>query len=220
MVAEIKYMEQLPEDDDVLSDQIQAILFSSRQRRRSLAGIPNLFRTNRIFGNTVMEVASILAATFPVRDTTVTFKTTIRITAANPVGLVFEFGSTARGVALWVDNNLLSFRAGSTVDDAALASYNNTIDLPVDLEMEIVASIRPGDGRIRMWGNGQEIARNTSVNGDFGSPSEWASSSDGSFAAAAQGTIPADVTQTGVPTNFEVIEPLSVYMGQVPRHFV
>ena len=204
-----------------LSEREQAVYFHSRERRKSLAGTPELHRTHRIFGDTVMAVAPIAAALFPVRDTLITFKTAIRITAAAPTGLVFEFGSSSRGVAIWVDNNLLRVRAGSAATfDRARATFNNTVDFPVGLEMEIVAAVRPGDGRVRLWGNGRELARDTSVNGNFGSPSDWAASSAGSFATAVQGSTPADVDQTGAPTNFEVIEPLSVYVGQIPRHFV
>ena len=205
-----------------LSEREQAVYFHSRERRKSLAGIPELHRTHRIFGGTEMAIANIATAVvFPVRNTLITFKTAIRITAADPTGLVFELGSSSRAIAVWVDNNLLRARAGSAATfDSARATFNNTVDLPIGLEMEIIVAVRPGDGRIRLWGNGTELDRDTSVNGDFGTPSNWAAGSAGSFAAAVQGTTTADVSQTGAPTNFEVIEPLSVYMGQVPRHFV
>lgn len=202
----------------VLNGQEQAIYFHSRERRRSLAGVVELFRKLRIFGVTSMPVSPIDIAQFPDQDMLITFQTAIRITDAAPVGLIFELGNATTAVAAWVDGSELIFRAGDTTTDRALASFDNTIDLPDGLEVDLVFSVRPGDGRIRVWANGNEIARDTAANGQL--PNGWAAASDGAFATAANGTLPADVTETGTPTNFEVIEPLSVYVGQVPRHFV
>jgi len=211
-----------------LSEQEQAVYFHARQRRRSLAGIPELHRTHYIAGS-AMAVATINNAQFPAADhtRTVTFKTAIRILAGTGGGLdehrglVFELGSSAIGVALWLDDTTISFRAGENGSvNGAVAELDNTVELPTGLELELVAAVRPGDGRVRLWANGQEVARATASSNTFGAAGTWMAASDGSFAAAVSGTTPADVTQTGAPSGFEVIEPLSVYLGQVPRHFV
>tara|TARA_R110000822_G_scaffold120633_1_gene254115 strand:- start:10611 stop:11255 length:645 start_codon:yes stop_codon:yes gene_type:complete len=202
------------------TDLNQALRFHARERRRSLAGVPEMSRTHRIFGTTVMEVATInTTSLFPARDTPITFKTAIRITAAVPTGLVFELGDSTTGCAIWIDatGDEIHFHAGAAgTVNGATAVFDNTIDLPDGLELELVAAVRPGDGRIRLWGNGQEIARAEASGGSF--TDDWAGVGDGSFAAAVSGTTIAAVT--GAPANFEVIEPLSVYVGQVPRHFV
>lgn len=199
------------------TDLNQALRFHSRERRRSLAGIPELFKTH-FFG---IPTATLAAASFPTRDTLVTFQTSIRIvTGVTAAGLIFEIGDAATAIAAWVDTpGLLSFRAGDALAaDRGLATFNNGGAWPDTMELDLVFAVRPGDGRVRIWGNGEDIARDTAANGQL--PLGWAASSDGAFAAAATGALPADVLETGAPVDFEVIQPLSVYIGQVPRHFI
>lgn len=206
-------------------DPSQAHLFHSRERRKSLAGIPELHRTHRIFGGTAMAVADVDAAQFPTRTTLCTWKTAIRITenAGQHRGIILELGDSDIGVAAWVGDQTIGFHAGEdgTVNGAT-ALYDAGAELPVGLELELVFSVSPGDGKVRIWGNGIEIARSESSGGDFGTAGTWANSSNGSFAAAIQGTTPVDVPaiSQGAPAGFEVIEPLSIYVGQKPRHFV
>jgi len=219
-------MAALPQPLKELDGQEQAIFFHSRERRRSLAGAPEMNRSHRLFGDTVMEVADIAAGTiFPVRTAPITFKTAIAITenAGQHRGLAFEFGDDAIGSALWVGDNTIGFHSGEdgTVNGAT-ALFDNTVELPVGLELEIIVAARPGDGRVRMWGNGNELARSTASSNGFGIAGSWAAASNGSFASAAQGTVIPDVPaiSQGAPAGFTVVEPLSVYVGQVPRHFV
>jgi hypothetical protein len=196
------------------------------RRRQSLAGIPEMFRTHQIFGGTVMAVADIdTGAIFPSRTSPITFRTAIEITANAGVhkGLVFEFSGADIGAALWVGDQTIGFHAGEdgTVNGAT-ALFDNTVELPVGLLMDLVVAIRPGDGRVRMWGNGQELARAVASSDTFGAAKAWAEDSNGSFAAAVQGTVVVDVPAGSqiAPDGFTVIEPLSIYVGQVPRHFV
>ena len=201
-----------------LDDQGQAVLFHGRERRKSLAGVPELLRSLRLGA---IPTTPVLSASFPVRTVPVTFWTAIRITGATPTGLIFELGDGTTAIAAWVNDTEISFRAGgSAAADRGIATFDNTVSLPNTLELDLVFSVRPGDGRVRIWGNGEEIARGVASGGQFPSSGLWAAASNGAFAAAAVGALPADVLQTGAPTNFEVIQPLSVYMGTVPRHFV
>ncbi|MCK5612906.1 hypothetical protein KAR91_64125 [Candidatus Pacearchaeota archaeon] len=208
-----------------LDEQEQAIFFHSRERRRSLAGIPEMNRTHQLYGETVMEIADIATGDiFPVRTNLVSFKTAITITenAGQHRGLVFEFGDDAIGVALWVGDQTIGFHAGEDgVVNGATALFDNAAELPVGLELELIAAVRPGDGRVRVWANGNELARSTASSDTFGVAGAWTAASNGSFAAAAQGTVVPDVPaiSQGAPAGFTVIEPLSVYEGQVPRHF-
>lgn len=211
-----------------LNEQEQAIYFHGRERRRSLAGIPELFRTHQIFGGTVMEVASIIMAdTFPpLREDVITFKTAIRITAdgvsGQHRGLVFELGGFARGCVLWVGDSTIGFTAGGAAasGEESVSLFDNGSDLPVGLEVELVCAARPGDGRTRLWANGNEIARDTAINDSFNG--EWAGNDPGSFATAKSSLVSGNVPTASdkAPDGFDVIEPLSVYRGQVPRHFV
>lgn len=208
----------------------QVALFHSRERRKSLAGFPDQFRDMRLFGNTVMEIPSInTGASFPTRTTVISFKTAIRILTGTGVGsdehrgLIFEFGDAAIGAALWVGDQTIGFHAGEDLlVNGATALFDNTVELPVGLELSIIAAIRPGDGRVRVWGNGREIARGLATSDTFGAAGAWSAASNGSFASAAQGAVIPDVpaVSQGAPSGFEVIEPLSVFVGKIPRHFV
>lgn len=198
-----------------LNDQEQAVFFHSRERRLSLLGVPEMSRTLL----QPIPTTPVLAASFPDRDVLVTFWTSIRITGALPVGLIFELGDATTAIAAWVNDTTINLRAGdSLAADRGLATFTQAGGLPDTLELDLVFAVRPGDGRVRIWGNGLEIARDTAANGQL--PNGWAASSNGAFAAAAVGALPADVTQTGAPSDFDVIQPLSVFMGQVPRHFI
>jgi len=202
-------------------EQLQSILFNSRERRKSLAGVVDLPRTHHIYGAS-MAVADIDEARFPSKDILITFQTAIRITAAAAVaGLVFELGDSTIGAGLWLGSQTLGFHAGEDgIVNGATALYDNGAAWPDGMELDIVVAIRPGDGRVRIWGNGNELARSTASSDTFGAAGTWAADSNGAFAAAVQGTTPVDVVESGAPTNFDVIEPLSVYAGAVPRHFV
>ena len=181
----------------------------------SLAGVPEMHQTHLF----AIPTSPILATQFPSRNVPVTFRTAIRITAAAPAGLIFELGDGAAAIAAWVDGNELSLRAGdAAAADRGIATFDTTVDLPVGLELDLTFAVNPGDGRVRIWGDGKELARGAATNGQL--PSGWASSSNGAFAAAAVGALPADVTQTVAPTNFDVVQPLSAFVNQVPRHFI
>jgi len=149
----------------------------------------------------------------------VTFATSILVTGATPAGLIFEFGDAATAIAAWVDDSTLSFRAGdAAAADRGIATYDNTVSLPVGLRLNLVFACLPGDGRVRIWGNGLEIARGVASGGSL--PLGWSADSAGAFAAAASGALPADVLEVGAPSSFEVAKPLSAYTKQAPRHFV
>ena len=150
--------------------------------------------------------------------TPVTFKTAIRVTGATPAGNVFEFASTARGVALSILGRFIGFVAGGLTTEQSLALFDNGSNLPTGLELDLVAAVDPGTGRTRLWANGQEIARAAASGGDLGIG--WGGVGLGSVATAANGTTHNAVASgAGTPTDFDVIEPLSVYMGQTPRQF-
>lgn len=200
-----------------LSRRAQAFRYHSRERRRSLAGVPELFRTHAY----PIPSATIDVAGFPdpSRSRPVTFHTAVEFGAGAHAGLVFELGDDTTAVALYVDGQVLTLRAGdASAGDFAEASFDNGAAFTEGLRLELVAAIDPGTGRARLWAEGVELARDQAANGAL--PNGWAAETDGAFAAAATGALPADVTETGAPANFAVVAPLSVYVGQVPRHFV
>ncbi len=208
-----------------LGTQQQAVHFHSRERRRSLAGIPELFRTHRFAGTTSMAVASIASSTiFPdaVNIGDVTFKTVIEIAnnADARSGLIFEFSDAAGGIALFLTDTTLVARAGSvSAAEIATAAFDNSVQWPATLQLELVVAVRPGLGLLGIFTNGALAIRDQSSGGDLGSVG-WVSGAEGSFAAAADTAVPADVSVDTAPANFSVIKPLSIFVGQSPRQLL
>lgn len=209
------------------TDRNQAVRFHSRERRRSLAGVPELFRTHRIFGGSTMAVDAIPTSDIfpsPALSRPVTMKTAIRITenSGTHVGIAFEFGAGQVGIAVWLEDDKIGFHAGAreVTGEGANAIFDNGAELPVGAEIELVVACRPGDGRCRLWGNGRELARAVSTNATM--LGGWSGTANGSFATQPKDTIITDVPVGSrvAPDGFELIEPLSIYVGQVPRHFV
>lgn len=196
--------------------------FHSRERRASLAGFPELYRTHRFVGAGVMPVATIdtdVVFPSPSLSRPVTFRSVIEITGPNPTGLVFEFGSDTRGCGLALVGAFIGFVAGGLTNESSFALFNAGGDPLVGFRMDFTAAVDPGTGRVRVWRNGEELARDTSVDGDLGG--DWSDAGDGSFASIGSGTVhPSIVAGNQAPVGFEVVEPLSVYVGQVPRHFI
>lgn len=190
----------------------------SRRRR-----FPDLFRTHSF----PISTASIVTATgFTARTGDITFAASVRIldNGTDPGqhrGLVFEFGDTARGVALWIGDETIGLHAGAAgTADGATALYDLEDELPPGALFNLVASVRPATGQVILWGNGRELARSAASNGDFGSPNEWSADGSGSFGTDAQGTLVSDVpaASQGAPDDgFAIVSPLSIYYGQIPR---
>lgn len=185
--------------------------FNATERRRSLAGVPELFRTHSF----AIPTTTIPATAFPVRNTPVTFQTALRITnGATAAGLLFEFGDNlTNAVAAWLDvAGVLHFRAGPPASFPH-AIWDNGGSFTNGRKMELLFLVRPGNGLVAIFVDGKERARGS------GTISQWARAAAGSFAADANGAPPADVLQTLAPVGFELIKPLSVYINQVPRNF-
>lgn len=207
-----------------------AVQFHARERRRSLAGLPELARTHRIYDSATgaIAVATITtAAAFPSRAGPITFRTAIRViensgSPGQTRGLILEIGGTTNGVAIWMGDQTIGFHAGpeGTVNGAT-ALFDNGAIWPEGLEIDLVCAVIPGTGRVRMWGNGRELARSR-ASGNVFSPMVWGGSGNGSFATGPSATTVSDVPAESniAPEGFQVIEPLSAYQKQVPRHFV
>ena len=167
-----------------------------------------------------MAVAAI-GAVFPDTSTLVTFKTAIRITAASVSGLIFHVGDDAIGCGAWLGSQTLGFHAGEDGGtNGATITFDNGAAWPVGLELELIFCIRPGDGAIAIFANGNLLAKTRSFSGTFGAAGEWADNGGGgSFADDFDTAIVSDILETGAPANFQVIEPLSAYIGTCPRHY-
>lgn len=200
----------------------QHFLSRSKQRRLNNAGLLNKPATHLIHGSTGMAVNPINTSNIlPNRDTPISFTTRIRIldNAGVHRGLIFEFGSSTRGLAAWVGDQTLGFTAGLSGDDAATATFNLGSELPAGREMQLTYAILTGSGHIRFWIDGQRAADAQAVNGDFNG--FYADTQNGSFADIFAGTV-ANATpgiSAIAPNGFEVIEALRIYSGVVPTEF-
>lgn len=201
--------------DDAKASVQQAALFVARERTRLLRGfVLDIPRTHMVRGASAMA-ASIPADSFGSRNAIATFKTRLKMTAASgQAGLLFAFGDATGAVALWWGSDTITFRAGgaTVATDASEVSVTFGFTPPIDWELTVVAMVRP-DGLVGLWLPEYPLITWNS-DGVF---SAWANNVAGDFAQAASQSLPADVTQTGAPTNFDLVEPLSVYYGSLPR---
>jgi hypothetical protein len=156
------------------------------------------------------------------RNQPIMFQTRIRILAGVSQGLIFEFGSSTRGAAAWVEPNMIGIVSGNGAvsNERASAVWDLGAALATDRIFQLTFAIMPGPGRVRLWDFGLRRADGVAVANDFGS-GDWADTENGSFASAVVGTVMADVPAGSriAPSNFEVIEPLKIFAGQIPRGF-
>jgi hypothetical protein len=196
-----------------------------RKHRRGRGGLLlDLNKTFKIRGTTAIEVASFIPNdNIPIRTTPIVFATSLEVTANAGVhaGMIFEIGGTLRGLAAWIEDDKIVFRAGGAAasGEEALATYDAGAELEVGRRFDLVFFAHPGTGDVRIWDRGIELARDTSSTGDFNG--EWAGSGGGSFAAAPNGAVPSDVTvgSQQSPNGFVVTRGLDVFVGQIPRLF-
>ena len=106
---------------------------------------------------------------------------------------------------------------GTGAGDTAFVIFNSGAQLPATQKIGIIASAIPGLGKVALWINGERVGTGTSAARTLGNAG-WAEGTAGSFAQAANGTSHSGADLTA-PANFTVIEPWSVYVGQVPRQF-
>ncbi len=207
-----------PLRSDDFTDQQQAAFFYSRERRKSLAGIPKLHRTHLLMGDGVMGLDFASGDIFgPTRQAPVTLRTAIRVTAAAGVaGNLFEAAIATEGTSIEFGSQTFIIRSGADGATNLVATFDNGAAWPDGIELDIVVAIHPGLGRAVAWFNGRQV-----VVGDSSAPfgvNGWVGGNAGSFALDANAGS-RTASSAAAPTNFEVIEPLSVYAKQIPRQF-
>lgn len=195
-------------------DQSQALLFYSRERRRSLAGIPRMHRTHR-FGGSGAGTLTIDPidhdAAFPDRSRPITLRSACRIVENAGVhrGVQWQFGPDGNGRLFFaLQDTILAFGAGGlAADDFILGIYSFGGEIPPGLLLDVVCAANPGNGRIMCWANGTRVISAQAANGTMG----------GSFCEA---TPDGYFTKVGKLDGYESVSPLDVYYGQLPREFV
>lgn len=195
----------------------------NQKRRKARAGYSQNFVTHLIHGSAGIGVSPLVTDDiFPDRSIPIQFQTRIRILTGVSQGLIFEFGSSTRGVAAWVEPNMIGIVAGNgaVANERTSAVWDLGAALATSRIFQLTFVIVPGSGRARLWDFGIRRADGVAVDNDFG-PGDWADTENGSFASAPVGTVMADVPVASriAPSNFEVIEPLTIFNGQQPRAF-
>jgi len=201
--------------------QRQAALYRFRERRAAGAGFPALHQTHKFVGDGVLPVTGLdTGAIFPDRERPITIVTSLIITANAGVhrGLIFEFGSSTRGLAAWVGDQTIGFTAGGMGDHAATALYDLAAELPVGREFLLWLSVNPGTGTVWIHDHGNLLAKGQAVNASFG-VGGWSDGGLGSFASAKNGTVApgVPVASDQAPAGFAMRSPLRAYLGQLSQ---
>ncbi len=196
----------------------------NQKRRKARAGFSQNFVTHLLHGTSSIGVTPLVTDTIlPNRSIEIMFQTRIRILSNGGVhrGLIFELGGSGRGCAAWVGDDTIGLTAGSgtVADDRATAIWDFGAELPVGRVFQLIFAIKTGSGRVRILDGGLRIADETAVNDDF--DGDYADSNNGSFASALVSTITPGVPAASqiAPSGFEVIAPLLIFNGQIPRQF-
>ena len=123
---------------------------------------------------------------------------------------------------MWVENDFVRVQIG---DNEALPNDNSTVlsfdisNFPNGKIIELAVMVIPGSEKVRLWADGQIVDKSDITFGDY-TGGVWSNDGAGSFVEAPQivyAGVP--VASRVVPSGFDVIEPLSVYAAQVPKHF-
>jgi hypothetical protein len=201
----------------IRTPQAHAAFFHSRKRRAGQAGFGlGGHRTHLIRGALDFPTTITTADLFPARDIPIFFTLGLVSDGAIPAGLLFELGSSARGIAASLNDGLVTFTAGSgtIAAERATATWAAAANMAAGHPLKLAFSIEPGIGRVRIFWNGVEMAQADASGGDFNG--DWSDAGDGSFAQGVNGTTHT-VTPTTAPADFVMTEPLSVFRGQLPR---
>ena len=202
-----------------LNELEQAVYHHSRKRTRSLRDIAKgLTRTHRF---DITEATVLTGDVFPSRARPMTMTTEIEITGVAATGLLFEFGSSTTGIKLAVDLGSLFFAAGDVaVGDGGI---DGSVVIPaldvVGARLQVAVAISPGLGQARIWVDGLLVARIQNTPAVKLTNDNWSDTGSGSIAAIQNGTSNSRVAITAAPVDFEMVERLSVYMGQLPKAF-
>lgn len=154
---------------------------------------------------------------FPDRAREIAFRTRVRITGSAR-GIIFEFGSSTTGLAVWLRqaDRVLCAAAGDAAADDGVTLVGPQVQS--GQRFNIVFAVQPTSGLARLWVDGRRVAAGQAAGGSF--PSGWADSGAGAMGKV-QGTVTTRVDQFSriVLANAAVVAPLSVYNGQRPRQF-
>lgn len=201
---------------------LEAALFHAREKRRGrLDPFFNLQRTH-LFGVTESDIDT--DGVFGARNRPITFRTAIRITGAAASGLVFEFGDDTAGAKLGVDSGTFYLAAGNADELQTDGVDGSVVNARLDENgalLRLTVAIDPGDGKVRLWVDDNIVLRLNG--GEAFASGVWTSTNNGSIGAAHAGAAStqrfAPPTINGAPSDFDMVAPFEVAVGQLPRQF-
>ena len=194
----------------------QAWVYHNRERRSSLLDpSSDLFGTHD-FSSSDNPIAT--GTSFPgSRLTPITFSVNVTRTASGSNGIIFEFGESARGMALAIDGGDLIAVAGGNGDNAIVITASAAVPA-LNKAYNIVFSVLPGNGVGVLWVNGKQVGSVQAVNNSFGGG--WSSAADGAIGEV-EGTVTTEIpaSQRVTLVNARVNGELLVFNNQRPRQF-
>lgn len=170
-----------------------------------------LFVTHRF---AIPQAAIATGTVFPVRTRPIVLQTTIEITDAAALGLIFSLGDADHGLGLAISTGELILAAGN--GGAGTDGLDGSVAISalgaVGARLLLTMFVHPQMGIARLLVNGQVRLRLQEEPSVPLLSNAWANTGEGSFASAKTAN-----TRLGVgaaPTNFAVVEPLQVAIGQ------
>ncbi len=182
-------------------------LYHARERRRERADPAyHLSRSVRVL---VGDSPFTAGRPSGFEDRPITFACRVRVdTLASCAGVIFEMGTSVANVGLALANTgdleVVAGAAGGATITGAFGADGHTRD--------IVVSVNPGTGDLRVWLDGEDSLRDNSDMDAAGFSSDAIISLE-----ALNGTT--RLSNNGALTDAILIGGLSVYYEQLPRHF-
>ena len=190
--------------------------FNARERRKSLKDPAAGLFVSHDFGVDNSNIAT--GNLFPDRHRPITFSFSVTRTGNSAAGIIAEFGSSANGFAVWVDDLHLGFAIGSSGLNG-ITIVTEDILKTIGERYNIVVSCIPNKGIACVWEGGKVVGSAFTPSRKM--PNGW---SDGENGALKQinGTVNSRVPVASRVslTDVALASRFAVYNGQYPRQFV
>lgn len=190
----------------------------TRQRRNLVSG---LFRTHLLGPAPQNFVTATLfpsSTVPPTLERPCTFVVDVLITGASADGVVIEMGSSTHGMAITLGAGVIygaAGGAGAEVANGAHATFTPGVGRRLQVGLAVIPG--PGVGTVYLFIDGKLVSKVQSTSTNFTGNAIADVLSDGAIAQV-NGTLTGRVPAVTVPTNFQIVSPVSIYVGQIPRH--
>lgn len=195
----------------------QAAYYYAREQRRERMHPGGQFVTHQIAAGVDVDCGA--AFTASMRSAPVAFDVVVKITAANPSGVVFEFGDATLGTALaFTAGGLIQFASGGPAGSGG-ATAVRTLALPaahIGRTLRFTGVVAPGRGAANLWLDGALVAAAVAPAGSFAA---WTSATWGSAGSVdgQGGGVTGRISAAGALTGAALVSPLHVSVFVSPR---